>query len=1605
QELTKIIGFEDRHLSWAEVYMDLRLFNKALQHYEKAIKKGASADTLIRAGVANHHLKRLKARDKSFAKYLATTNDKTAAHKRVAESYEKMGVYDKALTHWRTVSTRVPSDSKAPFQRAKILRKQKKISTIEKMLHAWAAGQNTIDEKANAWARIGRYFETLRELKKSYRAYQKGIALGPSKSYRQLLMKGAQLCTRSFRDYSRAEEHFHKWITSAPPDQQFEARKTVALQIQSIRQLAALRNRILEDMVHARPNEPNTYLILANAYLKARPQLRDEALSAFQRFIELSKDRTQAVLAVGKRLHSQSTPRHAAQIYRMISPNLVTNKDLHLKLGSLFLHVNDKSRARSHFKLYLEDVGQITETQLRTLFRLARTLNRRGLHDLAVSLYERLLPLEKNKARVLAALGEALLANGNDNKADKVFSRYVKILKNSRQSIRVAAEAFYAKSYYSRARRYYERLFNADSRRRLYRYFPRLVDVYMKLGDKAAVLELASLYTRLTPSSNAWSMSAKYLRQAGYKKEALAFLKKAATLQPRSTKHLQSQVMLSLELSQIENAEKLLRKLIALRSNDSISWIRAGRLLTSRGYNDRAIKLYTEALKKGAVGGLIHVELGRIHLKSARPSKAHSNFVEAINRAVKLSKVLAEIRKIYIRASQVKRYQDLLRRTIALYPNHQDALFELGEMDMILGHRNDAYQSFERFASNEPNRALKVARILRKNDDLHTAAGFFRRALSGTNQRDREKVLGEYIDVLTALGQSHRISNAVQRHLAKGSNFSGFTTELNKVANVLIQRGLYAMASRLKEDIATKQNSSSIYRQLGQIYLRLGRHAKAKRAFQKYLNAGPGARKGKRGRFNKRSSKRFERIHTIAFSYEEMGLQKQALELITQSNLEQPRIGSFYTHRARLLLAQHKLTEGLGCIEEMIRQRAMENLAWADLNTIYRMLVSRSKTSEGLEVFKKGAGLNTSVEFSLILIKFALKARNLELANKEASSLLARTQMGKLRVRVGNAFYNAGYFLEAVPYFLEALEPGRGKTDIKTAVRMLLIIADLTQSKNLPSELSSRIEKLFENRDALNQMMAVQLFNLGNIDGAARHARQWVAAFSQSPTGRDLLNASTPHPWRLLMQIYLRGGRYENAAEVAYEYLAVVENPEEGQDQLARFLRSQMHYEQALPFFERVLENNKSDSVNRFSAAETALMAGNETLAKDHFDTYTAQNDARMYAKSMVAERYAAMGYRKQANTLFAQSGTWEWTQVRTLILMALKHNEEDTARQVIKAATANHPDPLALELRIASLYFLTPRFPADMAAQTAQRIKTLSTGKTHPAAILIRACVLAQNKKATQAKAALKKALKGSMIDLLSINGGISKGPQAARTQALRFFAAKALSAKQMPLAEWALKKTITNNTVGPALAAALQIIQESLELSDKNWTVSEKQELSALGLSFLNRIRLQSELRVWAVSAESEFYMQSGDMDAAINVFEDAIRRHPSNASYLNNLAYLLSRKGKRLEDALAMVRRAMQLQPEENLFYLDTEGWVLFKLGRYEEALKSLLHAVRYMKENSSSSISESLYHLAMCYRKLNKPAQAKLALRQAIKMDPTGYYGQKAFSLLHSKTEDE
>ena len=92
-------------------------------------------------------------------------------------------------------------------------------------------------------------------------------------------------------------------------------------------------------------------------------------------------------------------------------------------------------------------------------------------------------------------------------------------------------------------------------------------------------------------------------------------------------------------------------------------------------------------------------------------------------------------------------------------------------------------------------------------------------------------------------------------------------------------------------------------------------------------------------------------------------------------------------------------------------------------------------------------------------------------------------------------------------------------------------------------------------------------------------------------------------------------------------------------------------------------------------------------------------------------------------------------------------------------------------------------------------------------------------------------------------------------------------------------------------------------------------------------------------------------GESDRSQAIMQDVLSDHPDHAPTNNDLAYVWSLEGRDLDKALEMAERAVAGDPE-NEAYLDTKGWVYYKLGNFDEAVRWLRRSLAAAQTKANS-----------------------------------------------------
>ena len=121
-----------------------------------------------------------------------------------------------------------------------------------------------------------------------------------------------------------------------------------------------------------------------------------------------------------------------------------------------------------------------------------------------------------------------------------------------------------------------------------------------------------------------------------------------------------------------------------------------------------------------------------------------------------------------------------------------------------------------------------------------------------------------------------------------------------------------------------------------------------------------------------------------------------------------------------------------------------------------------------------------------------------------------------------------------------------------------------------------------------------------------------------------------------------------------------------------------------------------------------------------------------------------------------------------------------------------------------------------------------------------------------------------------------------------------------------------------------------------------------------------------------------KNGMEEQAINKMLKVLELQPDHAEALNFIGYSWADKNVRLKEALEYIEKAIALQPD-NGYIVDSLGWVYYRLGNSQRAIKELKRALEL--EPGDPHIHD---HLGDVYRSLGKRAEALELYQKALKM---------------------
>ena len=542
------------------------------------------------------------------------------------------------------------------------------------------------------------------------------------------------------------------------------------------------------------------------------------------------------------------------------------------------------------------------------------------------------------------------------------------------------------------------------------------------------------------------------------------------------------------------------------------------------------------------------------------------------------------------------------------------------------------------------------------------------------------------------------------------------------------------------------------------------------------------------------------------------------------------------------------------------------------------------------------------------------------------------------RLRLARFFDTQGAYEKAETVLREAIT-----LDPNSEERRLLLADFLSTRKNHPGaeQVLREVVTQLPHSTKIQFGLAALYLKSGQDAKAREQYAALVKDYKEKPAGFEAKVK--------LAEMDLVSGKQAEAERQVEEVLKENPRSSDGLILSGRMALARRNGKDAVQAFRTVLHDQPELATVHFLLGQAYLLTGEHNLAKESFEhavaLYPGQVDARRSLAALENQSGRHQQARARLDDLLKQRPD-DLAALDMLMMVDLVTKNWVEAERTLERLRAVSKDSAVAFMAEGRLREAQQQF--EKASVAYERATTLAPNDPDPLLSLVKLDVAQGH--ADRAKTRLV-ALLASRTDHLFGHGllgevlTITGHPQEADTQ---FREASRVNPKWItPWLDWG----------GLWLAEkqpdqAVQVIQAGLKANPDS-----------------------EELHMLLASA----YSTQGQIDRAITAYEGALRLNPRNVLVANNLAVLLvDYKGdpQSLQKAFALSRDFEKEAPHP--LFLDTLGWVKFKMGQQEEALRLMKDAVA-----KSPEVPTLNYHLGMAYRQSGKMAEARVYLSKALK----------------------
>lgn len=1014
------------------------------------------------------------------------------------------------------------------------------------------------------------------------------------------------------------------------------------------------------------------------------------------------------------------------------------------------------------------------------------------------------------------------------------------------------------------------------------------------------------------------------------------------------------------EFSELErDVLKIVRKYIKAREGDPDAYRQSANYLEEKGAFSAAEKVFVELADAGHLDGAVALALASVQASRGKVDEAFANYRLSLSLNACSGEQFAKIVQDGERIGRLDRVLELARDCVVKYPREGRLRYVHGRLiARVRGAEGtaDALAELNKAVALEPALLEGAAEFLFARDLHGPALVLARTMVKGADFDQALTGLELGFKILAASGDTEEMKRlgAQMARAHKRDDRQMWRVGLLYFQYHLMEQGM----EKLRQAAATGNAFASL--ELSSRLVATGKFKEGLRHFNVFIEADLWKASTIQGRINQAMYDAFER--QVDFLARNAGRPDEAQKALDGTVKRFPQ-----DPRPRLQLVRLQLAAGKP-------EKAVEHLVQACANRMTETEVGRGGTL--INMFEHLGKLDLVVDRladkyaasgapacgSLLLMGLTLAGRNHDtgvLAARMANDgSLAPEQL----LNYATLLFDRGRYEEAERLLVASSSREWGREDVLLGVhRLQCRLYSATGRRDRSVEATRMVLLQVPARPEARRGMAENLFDYEYADEA-----------EQQYNLLDLYDGGSRDTRVALFSLLLRGGRVDEARKLAYRTSFRGENVLNMLLTFGSVARRKLKFPLALELYSSALEMDPTNGPLKFVVAELAVASG----------------DARR-AWSLFSE-YIAAGSDTSARRL-------------EVLQNVLKYNQFGMGRLLVEEGSE---PALQLHLGLASLRAGLPEGEALVLAALQKEEGGLLLARGLLDTMVHRPYLLPD--------AVVRQALdKGCSSRLWPAECRFFEGRnlvlRGELEPALRQFRDSLYGNKQTWYYTLGSFRTLLRNGHGELADDLLReqlagfertaFLNEAAKtvfslLHEPGLTKEIRAAAGKLAGHYIAELLQRDPLDFWFRTQRAEAEVLMGENEAARARYADEIKKTPWEPGLYNNLAYLLSQMNVDVDRGLELVRDALRREPSHGTYYLDTEGWLLYRKGDLKGAEQKIRASIARANLGFGDSLAEAVYHLGVVVNGQGRKDEAYAQFRFAGFVDPFGRYGRLA-----------